>query len=264
MDLWLRDKAVLVTGGSQGIGRACAQVMAAEGCRVAIAGRDTGRLTGAADEIRASTGVQVHCVSADLGSRAGVEGAIAAAHQALGGIDVLVNNAGAIRAGAFLEIPDEQWLEDWNLKLLGYIRAARAVFRIMRDQGGGTIINVVGTGARQVVPSYLVGGAANAALVNFTKGLSDLGSRYNIRVKAVSPGAVQTERWNTRIRLEAEATGRDYEELRTARINEQPFGRIVEPSEVADLVCFLASPRADAVNGTSVTIDGGWSRGVYP
>ncbi len=139
MDLRICDKAVLVTGGSQGIGRACAEALAAEGCRVAI-----------------------------------------------------------------------------------------------------------------------------AALVNFTKGLSDLGGRYNIRVTAVSPGAVQTERWNTRICLEAEATGRDYEELRAARITEQPLGRIVEPRDVADLVCCLVSPRADAVNGTCVTIDGGWSRGVYP
>lgn len=264
MDLWLRDRAVLITGGSQGIGNACAQALAAEGCRVAIVARNAARLRETAERIGASSGAPIVTIAADLASQAGVESAIAAAHKALGRIDVLVNNAGAIRAGAFLDIPDEQWLEDWNLKLLGYVRAARTVFPIMREQGGGTIINVVGTGARQVVPSYLVGGAANAALVNFTKGLSDLGAQHNIRVKAVSPGAVQTERWNDRIRLEAEATGRDYEELRAARISEQPLGRIVQPHEVADLVCFLASPRADAVNGTSVTIDGGWSRGVYP
>jgi NAD(P)-dependent dehydrogenase (short-subunit alcohol dehydrogenase family) len=264
MDLRLRDKAVVVTGGSRGIGRACAEAMAAEGSRVAIVARDRSRVEETAAGIRASTGAQVHGIEADLSTLAGIERAVGEARAALGRIDVFVNNAGSIRAGAFLDIPDEQWLEDWNLKLLGYIRAARCVFPIMRDQGGGVILNIVGTGARQVVPSYLVGGAANAALVNFTKGLSDLGARHNVRVKAVSPGAVRTERWDQRILLEAQATGRAYEELRAARVREQPLGRIVEPHEVADLACFLASPRSDSINGVSVVIDGGWSRGVYP
>ena len=264
MDLGLRGKAVVITGGSQGIGRACALALGAEGARIVIAARNAQHLGEAAERIRAATAAEVHTVEADVGSLAGVDQMIDAAHRALGRVDVLVNNAGAIRAGAFLDIPDGQWMEDWNVKLLGYVRAARKVFPLMREQGGGTIINIIGTGARQLVPSYLVGGAANAALVNFTKGLSDLGAKHNIRVKAVSPGAVRTERWDRRIRLEAEAVGCSYEELRAARIKEQPLGRIVEPEEVADLVCFLASPRADAVNGTAVTIDGGWSRGVYP
>ncbi len=264
MDLHLRGRRVLITGGSRGIGHACAEGFSAEGAIVAIVGRGQEQLLGAADGIRARTGTAVHAVSADLSTLAGVRFAVQQALQALGRIDVLVNNAGSIRAGSFVDIPDEQWLEDWNLKLLGYVRTAREVFPLMKAQGGGTIINVIGTGARQVVPSYLVGGAANAALVNFTKGLSDLGAPCNIGVKAVSPGAVETERWHNRIRLEAEATGQTYEDLRSARIREQPLGRIVTPEEVADLVCFLASSRADVVNGTSVVIDGGWSRGVYP
>jgi 3-oxoacyl-[acyl-carrier protein] reductase/bacilysin biosynthesis oxidoreductase BacG len=264
MELGLSGKKILITGGSRGIGRACAEALSAEGAVVAMVGRGERQLQEATERIRTLTGGEVYPLSADLSTLDGVRGAVEMACNVLGRIDVLINNAGSIRAGAFVEIPDEQWLEDWNLKLFGYVRAAREVFPLMRAQGGGTIVNIVGTGARQVVPSYLVGGAANAALINFTKGLSDLGATHNIRVKAVSPGAVETERWHKRIQLEAEATGRTYEELRDARLKEQPLGRIVTAQEVADLVCFLVSPRADAINGISVTIDGGWSRGVYP
>jgi len=267
MDLKLHGKTVVITGGSAGIGLACAKVMAAEGCRVAIVGRDAKRLAEAVDRIHSSVpdgSETVHPIVADLASYAEIKTMIETSHRELGRIDILVNNAGSIRAGAFLDIPDDQWIEDWNLKVLGYVRAARTVFPLMQRQGGGTIINVIGSAARQPNPLYLVGGAANASLVNFTKGLSELGARHGIFVKAASPGAVQTERWENRMRLEASAAGRTYEEARAERIAAYPLGRIVQPDEVADLVCFLASPRSEMLNGATVNIDGGWSRGVYP
>jgi NAD(P)-dependent dehydrogenase (short-subunit alcohol dehydrogenase family) len=259
MDLQLRDKKVLITGGSKGIGLACAEALVREGCRVAIAARDEKGLADA----QAKLGGAAHALRADLSSLAGIEHMVAEARKALGGVDVLVNNAGSIRAGAFLEIPDAQWMEDWNLKLLGYVRASRTVFPHMIEQGSGTIVNVIGAAARQPIPSYLVGGAANAALVNFTKGLSDLGARHNIFVKGASPGAVQTERWENRMKLEAKAEGRRYEDVRQERISAYPLKRIVTPEECGDLVAFLASPRSDMLNGITITIDGGWSRGVY-
>ena len=264
MNLELQGKTVLITGGSKGIGLACAEVLAAEGCKVAIAARDKKGLASAVAAVKAKTNAEIISLSVDLASLDGIEKMISEANAKLGRIDILVNNAGAIRAGAFLEIPDAQWMEDWNLKLLGYVRASRAVFPLMQKQGGGRIINVIGSAGRQVIPNYLVGGAANAALINFTKGLSDLGAKHNIFVKAASPGAVQTERWENRMKLEAKAEGRSYEEVRAERIAAYPLKRIVQPSEVADLVCFLASPRSDMLNGVSINIDGGWSRGVYP
>lgn len=264
MDMQLRGKAVLITGGSKGIGLSCAELLAAEGCKVAIAARDAAGLKAAVARVKEKTGVEVQAIAADLSSLAGIEGMVAEAAKGLGRIDVLVNNAGAIRAGAFLEIPDAQWTEDWNLKLLGYVRASRAVFPLMQKQGGGRIVNVIGSAGRQVIPNYLVGGAANAALINFTKGLSDLGAKHGIFVKAASPGAVATERWENRMKLEAKAEGRTYEAVRAERIAAYPLKRIVLPEEVADLVCFLCSPRSDMLNGVSITIDGGWSRGVYP
>lgn len=264
MDMQLSGKTALITGGSAGIGLACAEILAAEGCRVLIVGRDQGKLDRAVSQVKGKTGAEVLALAADLSSLDAIEKMVDAAAAQLGRIDVLVNNAGAIRAGAFLDIPDEQWMEDWSLKVLGYIRTARKVFPLMQRQGGGCIVNVIGAAARQANPNYLVGGAANAALVHFTKGLSDLGAKHQIFVKAASPGAVQTERWENRMKLEAQAQGRTYEEVRAERIDSYPLGRIVTSEEVADLVCFLASPRSDMLNGVSVTIDGGWSRGVYP
>jgi NAD(P)-dependent dehydrogenase (short-subunit alcohol dehydrogenase family) len=263
MDLGLRGKTALITGGSKGIGRACAEALGGEGCTIAIVARDPETLKAAAEHVRKAAGCEVHALAADLSSLAGIETMVAEAHRRLGRIDILVNNAGAIRAGDFLEMPDQQWIEDWNLKLLGYIRAARAVFPLMAAQGRGQIINLIGAASRQVMPNYLAGGAANAALVNFTKGLSELGAGKGVFVKAASPGAVVTERWENRVRDSAQAQGRSYQEVRAELVAATPLRRIVTPEEVAGLVCFLVSARADMLNGVTVTIDGGSSRGVY-
>jgi 3-oxoacyl-[acyl-carrier protein] reductase len=264
MNLGLAGKTALVTGGSKGIGRAIAQALAAEGSRVAVVSRDDAALGAAAAEIKAKTGSTIETIAADLSEVAGVTRTVEEARRRLARIDILVNNAGAIRPGDFLQIPDEQWVADWNLKLLGYIRMARAVFPLMREQGGGRIINVVGAAARNPAATYLVGGAANAALVNFTKGLADLGAKSNILVTAVSPAATRTERWDAMIVRQAEALGKTVEQVRAESEGAYPLGRIALPEDVADLVVFLASDRASFLTGICITVDGGSSRGVYP
>ena len=148
MDLELKGKIALVTGASKGIGRAIARGLAREGARVALVARDKAALEEAAGELKTRHGTETLVVPANLAQRADVERVVATTHQALGRIDILVNNAGAIRGGDFLRIPDEQWTGDWDLKLLGYIRMARAVFPLMKGQGGGRIVNVVGAAAR--------------------------------------------------------------------------------------------------------------------
>jgi 3-oxoacyl-[acyl-carrier protein] reductase len=264
MDLGLAGKTALVTGGSRGIGRAVAEALAAEGTRVALVARDSAALDTAAAAILAKTGRAVETIAADLSELSGVTRAVDDASRRLSRIDILVNNAGAIRPGDFLQIPDEQWVADWNLKLLGYIRMARAVFPLMREQGGGRIINIVGAAARNPAATYLVGGAANAALVNFTKGLADLGAKSNILVTAVSPAATRTERWDSMIVRQAEALGKTVEQLRAESERAYPLGRIGLPEDVADLVTFLASDRASFLTGICITVDGGSTRGVYP
>src|SRR5512136_2199518 len=144
MELGLGGKAVLVTGGSKGIGKATARAMAAEGARVVICSRNQAALDDAAAAIRKDTGTGVESIAADLSTLGGVERAAAETVRRLGRLDVFVNNAGAIKGGDFLKIPDEEWIAGWNLKLLGYIRMARAIFPQMREQGGGRIVNVVG------------------------------------------------------------------------------------------------------------------------
>jgi 3-oxoacyl-[acyl-carrier protein] reductase/bacilysin biosynthesis oxidoreductase BacG len=263
MELGLGGKTVLITGGSKGIGKATAHAMAAEGARVVICSRSQGALDDAAAAIKKDTGKFVESIAVDLSTLDGVERAAAEAVRRLGRLDVLVNNAGAIKGGDFLSIPDEEWVAGWSLKLLGYIRMARAVFPRMREQGGGRIVNVVGMAARNPATTYMTGGTANAALINFTKALADLGAPSNILVTAVSPGPVKTDRWDSLQRQQAEAEGKDLETYIKEQSRSLPLGRIALPEEVADLVCFLASDRAAFLTGIAVTLDGGISRGVY-
>jgi len=264
MDLELKEKIALVTGASRGIGRAIARGLAAEGARVALCARDKATLETAAREIaRGKTGAEPFIVAGDLGRLDEVERVVREVHQRFGRIDILVNNAGAIRGGDFLAIPDAQWAGDWSLKLLGYVRMARSVFPLMQAQGGGRIVNVVGAAARNPTGGYLPGGVANAGLVNFTKGLADLGAPHGILVTAVSPAATATERWEGLIAQQAAAAGKTVEHHRAEAMAAYPLKRIARPEDVADLVCFLASARASFLTGICITVDGGATRGVY-
>jgi 3-oxoacyl-[acyl-carrier protein] reductase len=263
VELELKGKIALVTGASRGIGRAVAVALAREGAEVALCSRKSADLDTAAARILQATGVKALCVPGDLSTLAGVDASVAATRGRFGRIDILVNNAGAIRGGDFLEIPDAQWSEDWSLKLLGYIRMARAVFPLMQSQGGGRICNIVGAAARNPTPAYLTGGAANAALINFTKGLADLGAPSKILVNAVSPAATATERWDDMIKERSTATGRSVDDLNAEAAKAYALGRIATPEDVADLVAFLVSARASFLTGVCITVDGGATRGVY-
>ena len=264
MDLELRGKVALVTGASRGIGKAIALGMAAEGARVVAVARDKAAIDKVVTDARARSKTDAVGIAADLSQLSEVERVVEEAKRACGRIDVLVNNAGAIRGGAFLDIPDGQWLQDWSLKLMGYIRMARAVFPIMKAQGGGRIVNVVGAAARNPTAVYLTGGAANAALVNFTKGLADLGAECGILVTAVSPAATRTERWDQLMEQQAKAQGKTVDEVRAAAQAPYKLGRIATAEDISDVVCFLSSARASFITGICVTVDGGATRGVYP
>jgi 3-oxoacyl-[acyl-carrier protein] reductase len=247
VDLGLNGKVALVTGGSRGIGRACAAGLAAEGCRVAICARGNAGLEVAARDLT-GTGAAVYAIPADLSEDASASRVVNEVVGRFGQLDILVNNAGAIRDGDFMDAPIAEWERDWRLKLSGYIRMAQAALPSMRARRGGRIINIIGTAARNPTTTFMAGGIANAGLINFTRALADLVASDRILVTAVSPGPIAV-------------AGSELDS--TAASGTHPLGRIGVPRDVADLVTFLASDRASFINGVVITVDGGASRGVY-
>jgi 3-oxoacyl-[acyl-carrier protein] reductase len=262
VELGLAGRVALVTGGSKGIGRAVAAGLASEGCRVAVAARGAEALRETADRLGAN-GAEVLTVAADLAEPDAARRVVDAVVARFGRLEILVNNAGAIRGGDFLTTPAEEWAADWRLKVLGYVRMAQAAIPVMRAGRWGRIVNIIGAAARNPATTYMAGGLANAGLINFTRALADLGAGDNILVNAVSPGATATERWDRLVAQQAEAQGRPVEALRAEVAQRQPLGRLGRPEDVADLVLFLASERAGFITGASITVDGGASRGVY-
>jgi NAD(P)-dependent dehydrogenase (short-subunit alcohol dehydrogenase family) len=257
MDLKLKDKIVIVTGGSKGIGRATALSFIEEGAHVLICARGEEALEATVQEIRAKGKGRVVKVSADLTQSEAITEVVSRCLDAFGRIDILVNNAGSARPGEFLELSDEAWQEDWRLKFFGYMRMARTVFPHMQKQKSGVIINVIGTGGLRPIAGYMVGGSTNAALLNFTKTLADEGSKHGVRVAGINPGPILTERLE-RFLFTLGGEGKREEVLQRLT----PLGRVGKPEEVADLVLFLASARAAFIHGANITIDGGANPGL--
>lgn len=258
MDLELRGKSVLITGGSKGIGYACAAAFAAEGCTIHIAARNPETLDEARQKLVNHYGVAVHIHPCDLGVSAN---AISLA-QACGSVDVLVNNAGAIPPGGIAQVNDETWRRAWDLKVFGFINLTREVYAGMRERRSGAIVNVIGIAAEVNRAGYIVGSSGNASLVAFTRALGAESTDYGVRVTGVSPGRIQTDRQLRSVREAAKRKFGDQERWPEvlAEVSEKfPFKRFGRPEEVADLVVFLASARASYISSTVVTIDAGQS-----
>src|SRR5712692_3392853 len=255
MDLGLKGKTALVTGASEGIGRAVARKLADEGVRVAICARTEATLKRTAEEIAQATGSTVVPIPADLRSLAGCQGFVAQAADRLGGIDILVNNAGASAFGPFVDLPDEAFVDAINGKLLGYIRCARAVIPHMERRGGGSIVNITGT-TQQAVALHTPGSACNAAIRMFSKELSIELGPLNIRVNSVAPGRIQTARADRMLQANAAARGASPEVVLGELVKTIPSGRVGTVDDIGDAVCFLVSERATYVNGAALVVDG--------
>jgi len=262
MNLNLRGKTALITGGSQGIGRACAEALAAERVRVAIVARDAQRLAETVEAIAVHKKRRVVPVAADMSTPEGVDAAVFEATQALGHIDILVNNAGAAPVGTIGDLDDVTWQEAFDLKVMGYVRSARAVMGGMRERGWGRIINIVGRGGHFPSATYIAGGAMNAALLNITQALAEECGADNVLVNAVNPTATDTNRWQTLVRQQARLTGKKSRDINAGAARAVPLGRIGQPEDIANMVTFLCSDQAGFVNGALVDVDGGQSRAL--
>jgi NAD(P)-dependent dehydrogenase (short-subunit alcohol dehydrogenase family) len=260
MELHLTGKTALVTGGSAGNGLACARALVDEGVDVAIVARDAARLEQAAQTLR-TPGRRIVAIAADCSVGAEVSRAATEALAALGRIDILINNAGSAMGGRFVELGDEAYLAAWNLKLFGYIRMARALAPGMIERRDGRIVNIIGGAGRTPGSGFLPGATANAALINFTRGLSKELARYNVRVNAISPGTTATERQNKLLEQRKKAD-QTLEQARVEAAAAIPLGRMVLPEEIAAMAVFLASDRSASTTGTEVQIDGGAAPGV--
>lgn len=265
MQLNLSGKTAIITGGSAGIGLACAQALYAEGVSVLIAARGRERLAQALTAISdhaPESKAEALAESADVSTADGVERVVARALDAWGRVDILINNAGSAPSGDFYSLSDDAYHGAWELKLLGYMRMVRAVAPQMKARGDGRIVNIVGAAAHNPTPTFLAGGTANAAIINFTKGISQDLAPHRVRINAISPGPVNTERARQLARQEADAHGISVEEATARRIASVPLGRMAEADEIADMALFLVSDRAASVTGAELLMDGGATASV--
>ena len=255
MDLGLEGKIALVTGGSEGIGKVSAQTLAREGAKVMICARRPDVLENAAAEMRRETGGDITGVRADVSVPEDIEDLFDALVKTYGGLDILLNNAGRHMSGHFMEMTDEQWQQDLNLKLFGAIRCSRLAVPLMRARGGGRIINITTPLGKTPTPRSVPTSVSRAAGIALTKAMSHDLAKDNILVNTVCIGHIKS----AQVDIFIEEHGTNLEELFGVLEGTVPLGRVGETQEAADLIAYLASERASYLTGSAINMDGGFS-----
>jgi len=263
MDLKLKGKVAVITGGSVGIGLAVAEGLAAEGVHLALCARNEERLREAGERIRQARGVRVLAIPADVTKAADITAMSQQIEQEFGGADILINNAGTGSEEKIMEAPDEKWQQYWDLHVMAAVRMSRAIVPLMRKRGGGVIINNASICAKQPLGYEPIYNTTKAALVMFSKCLASELIGENIRVNTINPGLVLTPDWWKTAGILSENEGITAQEYldRIAKEN-APIGRFASPEEVANFFVFLCSPAASYCVGSTYYVDGGWLRVV--
>ena len=260
MDLELRGQAAIVTGGSRGIGRAIAAKLAQEGMDVAIAARDARQLQRVKGEIE-GPGRRVLVQVADLRDPSACAVLVSATIEAFGRLDLVVNNAGATKRGDFLELTEQDWADGFGLKFMAAVRTSRAAWPHLK-RNNGSIINIAGVGARTANAEFTIGGSVNSAILNLTKALADRGINDGIRVNAINPGSIVTDRLTRRVERLMAAHQLGYDDAYNRLLAEGRVARFGTVDEIAVAAAFLASRHAAYFQGALIDIDGGWTRAL--
>jgi len=256
-----KDKVVVVTGGSRGIGKAIAQSFAREGAQTVLAASSQVNLDAAATTI-GNSGPRPLTFAADLKSLAACEALHAFVQEKLGRCDVLVNNAGATRSGNFLELPDEAFHDGFALKYFACVRLCKLFWPMLKAREGH-VVNIIGGAARTPDALFLIGGSVNSACANFSKGLAGLGKRDGVNVNVIHPGMTETDRITTLLQQRAQASGITPDEARKEMLAKSGLRRIGLPEDTAELALFLCSERARHIQGAAIAVDGGQTSGLF-
>lgn len=251
MELNLAGKSVVVTGGSKGIGFACAKAFLEEGARVAIVSRSAENVERACAALPG-----VYGIAADMSDATMAADAIAAATRHLSAIDVLVNSAGAAKRTPPDELSPQAYRAAMDAKYFSYIHAIDPVVKAMAERGSGVIVNIVGNGGKVAAATHIAGGAANAALMLVTAGLANAFAPRGVRIVALNPGTTETGRVAEGLAAEARLVGIGVDEARRRSVARIPIGRMASPEEIANAVLFLASDKASYITGVSISMDG--------
>jgi 3-oxoacyl-[acyl-carrier protein] reductase len=262
MELGLKDKIALVTASSKGIGKAVAEGLAAEGCRVAICSRNKEDLIVAATDIKRKTGYEPFWCVCDLNKSKDIETTFNTVHQHYGKIDILVNNCGGPVTGFLKELDEQNWMDAFEQVLMSAIRFSKFVLPGMISQEWGRIINITSITVKQPIDNLMLSNTFRNGLVGFTKSLSNEAAKNNITVNNVAPGHTLTRRSYELAVSKAKITGMSHEEVLADMAKQIPMNRLAAPEEIAALVVFLASVKAGYITGTTIQIDGGWVKSV--
>jgi len=262
MDLGLNSRVAIVGGGSKGIGRATAMLLAAEGARVVIAARGQRALVHTADAIRDATGAEVLPVECDMASYDDIKRLVQRTVEHFGGVDIVVNNAGGPPPGTFEQHDDEAWVKALDQNLMSVVRLTREALPYLKQSDQARVINVTSTAVKEPIDGLILSNSARLGTTGLAKSLANELGRYGITVNNVGPGLTLTDRIRPVLEAQAQAEGRTFDEQKQIRASQIPLGRVGEAEDVAAMIGFLASKQARQITGQTILVDGGATRSV--